>query len=482
MSQSVWGDNKYQTTISWDDLSGNGLQSDGVNVDASGISTGFHTFGLLWSADKIEWFYDGQSVRTVTDPNLIPNQYNLYPRLESQIVDWLVGGPSTDDPWPAECKFDYYRHFVFDQIYPACQQFDLDEMAKCEAHYLTIADGDDYEYKRLIMENCPCHINCYRGCGNCGTWECEGREFVDPATPANSQPDGVGNEFEGKSYELVYSDEFNGALLNTNKWHLRDEAYKVRKIYETGQEIPTVYEPKHNYVENGSLVQQWVRNPDPSDPSDPLGMNPYFFSSGRVDTNGIFSPIYGWFEARLDTVPTNGVQTAWWMWPDNGLWNYDNSYGGEDHCPDPNNAWWGSEIDIIEARKFDDFCSTNIHYGGYKGPGGTSATGCYAQDHTDEPVPGLHDGFHTLGLRWSNVGGGRLEWFYDGTLIRTLDDPLKVSRAATFWILSTGVFTDPDYMDWNFVDGNAMDIPLEDFPLKQYIDYVRVWREVDARK
>ena len=94
----------------------------------------------------------------------------------------------------------------------------------------------------------------------------------------------------------------------------------------------------------------------------------------------------------------------------------------------------------------------------------------------------MHDGFHTLGLRWSNVGGGRLEWFYDGTLIRTLDDPLKVSRAATFWILSTGVFTDPDYMEWNFVDGNAMDIPLEDFPLKQYIDYVRVWREVDTRK
>ena len=482
MSQSVWGDNKYQTTISWDDLSGNGLQSEGLNVDASGISTGFHTYGLLWSADKIEWFYDGESVRTVTDPDLIPNQYNLYPRLESQIVDWLVGGPSTDDPWPAECKFDYYRHFVFDQVYPACQQFDLDEMAKCEAHYLTVADGDDYEYKRLIMENCPCHINCYRGCGNCGTWECEGREFVDPETPANAQPDGVGNEFEGKSYELVYSDEFNGPLLNTNKWHLRDEAYKVRKIYETGQEIPTVYEPKHNYVENGNLVQQWVRNPDPSDPSDPLGMNPYFFSSGRVDTNGIFSPIYGWFEARLDTVPTNGIQTAWWMWPDNGLWNYDNSYGGEDHCPDPNNAWWGSEIDIIEARKFGDFCSTNIHYGGYKGPGGVSATGCYAQDHTDEPVPGLHDGFHTLGLRWSNVGGGRLEWFYDGTMIRTLDDPLKVSRAATFWILSTGVFTDPDYMEWNFVDGNAMDIPLEDFPLKQYIDYVRVWREVDASK
>ena len=57
-----------------------------------------------------------------------------------------------------------------------------------------------------------------------------------------------------------------------------------------------------------------------------MGINPYFFSSGRVDTNGLFSPVYGWFEARLDTVPTDGVQTAWWMWPDNGLWNYSNRF------------------------------------------------------------------------------------------------------------------------------------------------------------
>ena len=63
---------------------------------------------------------------------------------------------------------------------------------------------------------------------------------------------------------------------------------------------------------------------------------------------------------------------------------------------------------------------------------------------------------------------------------RTIDDPLLVSRAATFWILSAEVFTDPDYKDWNFADGNAMDIPLEDFPLYQYIDYVRVWREVET--
>ena len=38
-------------------------------------------------------------------------------------------------------------------------------MGKCEAHYLAQANGDDYEYKRLIMDNCPCHVNCYRKVG-----------------------------------------------------------------------------------------------------------------------------------------------------------------------------------------------------------------------------------------------------------------------------------------------------------------------------
>ena len=39
------------------------------------------------------------------------------------------------------------------------------------------------------------------------------------------------------------------------------------------------------------------------------------------------------------------------------------------HCgiqPDTTNAWWGSELDIIEARGRDNIMSMNIHTGGYK--------------------------------------------------------------------------------------------------------------------
>jgi len=469
MNQGVWPDNKYSAGIQWDTVT-DGLTSEGQDIDAPGLAEGFHTFGLLWTEEKITWFYDGAEVHSTDNPDLIPNQYPLYPRLESEIVSWLIGGPDESDPWPADCKVDYIRYFMFDRVNPHCEKFDTAEMEKCEEHYRAQAGDDSKRAEKMIADNCPCHANCYFGCANCGSWECSDSAFIDAETPKNAQPDGVGLEHQGRHYELYFSDEFNGPALNSNKWHISNELSKVRKIYETQTDVPTAYQARNSYTDgNGNLVQRWLKNPDPESEDDPEDFWGAWFSAGKITTKGIFSPIYGWFEAKIDTVPTNGCQTAWWLWPDNALWNYT-----KNECPSPNNAWYGSEIDIIEARKFGDECSTNIHFGGYNG-----GVGCYENDHTDEPVPGLHDGFHTLGLRWSDTNGGMLEWFYDGKLIRTLDDPLRVSRAATHLIMSGGMFTDPDYMDWNFVDGRMDEIPDEDFPLYHYVDYIRYWREVD---
>ena len=61
--------------------------------------------------------------------------------------------------------------------------------------------------------------------------------------------------------------------------------------------------------------------------------------------------------------------------------------------------------------------STNLHTGGYKG-----GHGCYFTDHEDIWAEGMHDGLHTYGLRWTK---DLLEWYYDGELVRTIDDPLR---------------------------------------------------------
>ena len=131
---------------------------------------------------------------------------------------------------------------------------------------------------------------------------------------------------------------------------------------------------------------------------------------------------------------------------------------------------------MVDTSKGTSIFSSSL-FDNFTQPQNQPDTGCYDSSHTDEPVPGLHDGFHTLGCRWSDTNGGLLEFFYDGRKIREINDPNLVSRAATYFILSAEVFTDPDWKSWNFVDGDAYNIPLEDFPFYHYVDYVRVWRE-----
>ena len=93
--------------------------------------------------------------------------------------------------------------------------------------------------------------------------------------------------------------------------------------------------------------------------------------------------------------------------------------------------------------------------------------------HTkDLQMRGMHDGFHTFGLRWKK---DLLEWYYDGQLVRTVDDPEYVSRGAGFFILSQGLFGG----GW-FVEGSIEKYEAENgLPVTHKVDYVRFWKEVD---
>ena len=62
------------------------------------------------------------------------------------------------------------------------------------------------------------------------------------------------------------------------------------------------------------------------------------YASGRISTTGLVSPLYGFFEARFETLPVEGMQSAWWLWAENGLWNYENG------TPDVGCPGWSSEL------------------------------------------------------------------------------------------------------------------------------------------
>jgi hypothetical protein len=49
-----------------------------------------------------------------------------------------------------------------------------------------------------------------------------------------------------------------------------------------------MYYPGNNWVEGGNLFQQWRHDEDVD-----------IYSSARIDTDGKYSPIYGWYEVSM---------------------------------------------------------------------------------------------------------------------------------------------------------------------------------------
>jgi beta-glucanase (GH16 family) len=79
----------------------------GTKVEIAGIDEGFHTFGLLWTADAYVFYVDGQETwRTSEAVSQIP-QYII---LSVELSGW--GGDVTQATLPDEIIFDYVRVYA----------------------------------------------------------------------------------------------------------------------------------------------------------------------------------------------------------------------------------------------------------------------------------------------------------------------------------------------------------------------------------
>src|SRR4051812_31208542 len=93
-------------------------------------------------------------------------------------------------------------------------------------------------------------------------------------------------------WTLVWQDEFNGTTLDASKWNIltREQSKHNELQY---------YLPDEVYVQNGNLrIRSRIRD---------YGSQHY--TSGRLDTSGKFSPVYGRFEIRAKLPNGKG------MWP-----------------------------------------------------------------------------------------------------------------------------------------------------------------------
>ncbi len=238
-----------------------------------------------------------------------------------------------------------------------------------------------------------------------------------------------------RSWELVWSDEFNGAANSA------PDATKWAFDLGGGGWGNAEYQVYTNKPENvsldgaGKLRITAIRNAGPS------------YTSGRLKTKGLFSQKYGRFEASIKTPTGPGIWPAFWMLGSN-----------IDTTPWPQCG----EIDIMEQRGQQ----SNITIGSVHGPGysgGNAISKSYAIQNRRFDAD-----YFIYAVEW---GEGYIDFFVNDFLYKRITP----SDVTGQW-----VYDQPFFLILNVaVGGNFVGFPTDGtpFPQTMLIDYVKVYKQ-----
>lgn len=226
------------------------------------------------------------------------------------------------------------------------------------------------------------------------------------------------------SWQLVWSDEFNGSSLDSNKWNILEGLFgSYTQLWLSSQVSVSdgclKIKSDRGYFEIGDITGDYI--------------------SGFVHTKGIFVQTYGRFEVRAKLPTGKGMWPAHWLLEDN---------------IEPGKVG-PFEIDIIECLGHDPntIYMTNHYedeYGIHRSNGGTYTGPDYSQD------------FHVFAIEWEP---SEIRWYIDG-ILRFVSN-VSVPQEDLFFILDTQVGG-----DWL---GNNPDETTV-FPQYHLIDYVRIYQ------
>lgn len=248
-------------------------------------------------------------------------------------------------------------------------------------------------------------------------------------------------KIESRNWELVWSDEFNGAAgesPDTTKWKFD---------VGTGQ----------NGWGNSELEYYTNRTTNVSmDGSGNLAITAKremysgsAFTSARIKTSGLFEQSYGRFEARIKTPWGPGIWPAFWIL---GA-NVDSM--GWPQC---------GEIDIMELRgQKPNIINGSLHGPGYSGAAAITKVFGFENDRFDVD-------YHLFAVEW---GKDYIDYYVDNILYQEIT-PDKVS--------GNWVFDHPFFIILNVaVGGNYLGFPTSQtpFPQTMLVDYVKVYKEVN---
>ncbi|MEU8485937.1 glycoside hydrolase family 16 protein [Streptomyces sp. NPDC048641] len=251
---------------------------------------------------------------------------------------------------------------------------------------------------------------------------------VDPNTPAGVRPNG------GSSHStLVFSDEFMGTSLDTTKWSSVDALRRSGDYYDAWWKPSNVkVNPNPDSINGGNL---WISLSQLSSTA---------YATGEIEGRGKFDFTYGTVEWRAQLPPTDDHFGALWLMASGGTSGVDGT------------ARDGGEYDVIESTQKADAYGNTIHYDGYGADHKASSANISA--------PGLHSGYHTYTVEWKPT---QIIYRYDGTVVRTINDPNLISQVPMFPVISH------EAAEW--ADGSIYDAPL-DYRSNMYVDYIRVWQ------
>lgn len=242
-----------------------------------------------------------------------------------------------------------------------------------------------------------------------------------------------------KEWVLTFSDEFEGDVIDVNKW---DRPAYNRRNNDKGPDGWWLQED--SYLDgDGNLVIR-ARKIDNRNNDD----DPYDYSTGAIRTSGKFQQKFGRFEIRCKLPAQPGWWVAFWLMS-NTVTSVGN--GGED----------GTEIDIFEGFGWTDRLNFALHWDGYGD--------AHKSDATQVTIDNIRDGYHTFTLEWTEK-----EYVF-------MVDSAEVWRTS-----AGGVSKVPAYVkvtgelsteNWAINEYWSNDPELSEFPDYFLVDYVRVCQQ-----
>ena len=163
----------------------------------------------------------------------------------------------------------------------------------------------------------------------------------------SSKKSKVGNfisKITGKSWKLVWSDEFDGNQLDSTKWAYWENGnpWNAGNYLDANGNLVNQYgfDAKHYYlrdnvkVENGNMITTLKKETDKKVKIDGVDRK-ILYSSGAIHTRNLYNVQYGKIEMRAAMPEGIGTWPAFWLWPE----GYSQAAGGPAI----------GEIDIVET-------------------------------------------------------------------------------------------------------------------------------------